>query len=282
MQILDANIDVGRRQAFVFSHGSAVPVLAGLWTTLSTAANTLQAALESVDQILAGHFAAVAHRHKAQDVDYTAHGFIAASNMKAALDERRTDMVEKLVRVGVLTPDQGRVLVSDIFNRRFAKLNADWGGDQLFGPVRFDRDSGLARCHWQRGKLLCPRFAASPSAAHRHGATEPGQEAQRGEFRDSCPSTSSAINVDDRPLIVTDVPRSSPARLQNVSTTRGDSCGLAATPGQARLEPDAQELCPSERKGARHRPLEGHAPKGFHPWYTSSNLVGDAAVEERI
>lgn len=40
--------------------------------------------------------------------------------------ERMTDMVEKLVRVGVLTPEEGRVLASDIFNREFAKLGADW------------------------------------------------------------------------------------------------------------------------------------------------------------
>lgn len=40
--------------------------------------------------------------------------------------ERMTDMVEKLVRVGVLTPEEGRGLASDIFNREFAKLSADW------------------------------------------------------------------------------------------------------------------------------------------------------------
>ncbi|MFI5297485.1 MAG: phage portal protein [Polyangiales bacterium] len=40
--------------------------------------------------------------------------------------ERMTDMVEKLVRVGVLTPEEGRVLASDIFNREFAKLGAAW------------------------------------------------------------------------------------------------------------------------------------------------------------
>jgi len=40
--------------------------------------------------------------------------------------ERMTDMVEKLVRVGVLTPEEGRLLASDIFNREFAKLGADW------------------------------------------------------------------------------------------------------------------------------------------------------------
>jgi PBSX family phage portal protein len=40
--------------------------------------------------------------------------------------ERMTDMVEKLVRVGVLTPEEGRQLASDIFNREFPKLTADW------------------------------------------------------------------------------------------------------------------------------------------------------------
>jgi hypothetical protein len=35
-------------------------------------------------------------------------------------------MVEKLVRVGVLTPEEGRLLANDIFNREFAKLRADW------------------------------------------------------------------------------------------------------------------------------------------------------------
>jgi PBSX family phage portal protein len=40
--------------------------------------------------------------------------------------ERMTDMVEKLVRVGVLTPEEARVLASDIFNREFAKLGAAW------------------------------------------------------------------------------------------------------------------------------------------------------------
>jgi hypothetical protein len=37
--------------------------------------------------------------------------------------ERMTDMVEKLVRVGVLTPEEGRVLAGDIFNREFRKIS---------------------------------------------------------------------------------------------------------------------------------------------------------------
>jgi capsid portal protein len=40
--------------------------------------------------------------------------------------ERMTVMVEKLVRVGVLTPEEGRVLASDIFNRELRKLGDAW------------------------------------------------------------------------------------------------------------------------------------------------------------
>ena len=40
--------------------------------------------------------------------------------------ERLSGMVEKLVRVGVLTPEEGRVLAGDIFNREFRKLGDDW------------------------------------------------------------------------------------------------------------------------------------------------------------
>ncbi|MCL2726684.1 MAG: phage portal protein, partial [Polyangiaceae bacterium] len=40
--------------------------------------------------------------------------------------ERMTEMVERLVRVGVLTPEEGRLLASDVFNREFRKIDDDW------------------------------------------------------------------------------------------------------------------------------------------------------------
>ena len=40
--------------------------------------------------------------------------------------ERMTGMVEKLVRVGVLTPEEGRQLAGDIFNKEFRKIGDDW------------------------------------------------------------------------------------------------------------------------------------------------------------
>jgi capsid portal protein len=40
--------------------------------------------------------------------------------------ERMTEMVERLVRVGVLTPEEGRMLAGDIFNTEFRKIGDDW------------------------------------------------------------------------------------------------------------------------------------------------------------
>ena len=40
--------------------------------------------------------------------------------------ERLTTSIEKLVRVGVLTPEEGRTLAEDVFNTEFRKLPDDW------------------------------------------------------------------------------------------------------------------------------------------------------------
>jgi capsid portal protein len=40
--------------------------------------------------------------------------------------ERLTAMVEKLMRAGVLIPEEGRVLASDIFNRELRKISDEW------------------------------------------------------------------------------------------------------------------------------------------------------------
>ena len=40
--------------------------------------------------------------------------------------ERMSVMVERLVRVGVLTPEEGRTLAGDIFNRELRKIGDDW------------------------------------------------------------------------------------------------------------------------------------------------------------
>ena len=40
--------------------------------------------------------------------------------------ERLTDSIERLVRVGVLTPEEGRVLAADVFNREFRCIGDAW------------------------------------------------------------------------------------------------------------------------------------------------------------
>jgi capsid portal protein len=40
--------------------------------------------------------------------------------------ERLTTSVEKLVRVGVLTPEEGRMIAHDVFNRELPRIHDDW------------------------------------------------------------------------------------------------------------------------------------------------------------
>ncbi len=91
-QILAPDIDVSRRQAFIFAQGDAVQIVSGVWSILAPAVNTVQAALDEVDTELAGHFGGSARRHPASDIDYTPHGFVAAGNVQAALDEVVDDL----------------------------------------------------------------------------------------------------------------------------------------------------------------------------------------------
>ncbi|MFZ5787412.1 MAG: hypothetical protein ACOY3Y_13295 [Acidobacteriota bacterium] len=91
-QILAPDIDVSRRQAFIFAQGDAVEVVSGLWSILAPAVNTVQAALDEVDAELAGHFGGSARRHPASDIDYTPHGFVAADDVQTAIDEVVDDL----------------------------------------------------------------------------------------------------------------------------------------------------------------------------------------------
>ena len=86
-QIVAADIDIIRRQAFVFAQGTAVAISRALWTILSPDEGTVQAALDQVDAVLVQHFTAVARRHRANAIDYTPHGFVASGNVQSALNE---------------------------------------------------------------------------------------------------------------------------------------------------------------------------------------------------
>ena len=85
--------------------------------------------------------------------------------------ERMTTMVEKLVRVGVLTPEEGRFLAGDIFNREFRKIGDDWtkrpitltlAGIQTQGVARENvADDADSRAEARMGLLKDARFLLS-------------------------------------------------------------------------------------------------------------------------
>ena len=91
-QILAPDIDTSRRQAFIFAQGDAVEIVSGLWNILQPAVNTVQSTLDEVDAELNDHFTGAARRHPAGDIDYTPHGFVAAANVQAAIDELVDDL----------------------------------------------------------------------------------------------------------------------------------------------------------------------------------------------
>ena len=91
-QILEPDIDVSRRQAFVFARAEAVEIASSLWNILSPAVPTVQAALDEVDAELTDHFEGTARRHPASHIDYVPHGFVASDTVQAAIDEVVDDL----------------------------------------------------------------------------------------------------------------------------------------------------------------------------------------------
>lgn len=84
-QILAADIDSSRREAFVFASGDAVQVRSGLWRTLVPVLNTAQAAFDEVDAELTEHFAGTARRHGAAHVDIPPRGFVTGTTVEQAV-----------------------------------------------------------------------------------------------------------------------------------------------------------------------------------------------------
>ncbi|NOJ92330.1 hypothetical protein HMI51_05165 [Corallococcus coralloides] len=104
-QILSADLDTSRRQAFIFARGTSVAVESDTWDILSPSSATVQATLDEVDAELAGHFSGATRRHEAGAVDYTPHGFISSSTVQEAVDE----VVDKLSSAAAGTPGASRV-----------------------------------------------------------------------------------------------------------------------------------------------------------------------------
>ncbi|MDJ0767107.1 MAG: hypothetical protein QNJ97_29305 [Myxococcota bacterium] len=91
-QLFEVDIDQSRRQAFIFAKGDAVEIASALWTAIQPAVATVQAAFDSVDDILASHLNGSNHRHSAGQVDYTPHGFVDANTVQGAVDELVDDL----------------------------------------------------------------------------------------------------------------------------------------------------------------------------------------------
>jgi hypothetical protein len=103
-QILVGDLDLRRRQAFVFARASAVQVNPGPWKILAPTAPHAQATLDAVDDVLAAHLAGTGRRHPADAIDFTPHGFLASKTVGAALAE----LVDTLVAVSG-TPGTARI-----------------------------------------------------------------------------------------------------------------------------------------------------------------------------
>jgi PBSX family phage portal protein len=68
--------------------------------------------------------------------------------------ERMTDMVEKLVRVGVLVPEEGRVLANDIFNREFRRIDKAWTKQPITLTLAGIQTTGVQETDDKRSSLL--------------------------------------------------------------------------------------------------------------------------------
>lgn len=71
--------------------------------------------------------------------------------------ERLSQMIERLVRVGVLIPEEGRQVAADVFNRPFPRLNEDWTKRPItltLAGIQTGTESVSGRAGAERGAIL--------------------------------------------------------------------------------------------------------------------------------
>ena len=90
-QIVAADIDLSRRQTFVFAKGDAVEVDSSGWQHISPAVNTVQSALDSTDTVFDDHFDG-ANPHKAEDVTFDPVSYVESNNVQSAIAELMTKL----------------------------------------------------------------------------------------------------------------------------------------------------------------------------------------------
>ena len=104
-QILDEDLELSRRQAFIFAEADSIAVVRGAWSTLQPLLGTVQSSLDEVDAELSAHFSGVGRRHPASDVDLAPHSFLSSNTVQAALHE----LLDRLTSTAVDDPGAKRI-----------------------------------------------------------------------------------------------------------------------------------------------------------------------------
>ena len=86
-QIQAGDLELKRRQAFVFARADTVEVQPGLWKVIAPAKPNVQASLDSTDGVLADHLTGTGRRHASDAIDFAPHAFLASKTLGAALTE---------------------------------------------------------------------------------------------------------------------------------------------------------------------------------------------------
>jgi hypothetical protein len=92
-QIQVPDIELRRRQAFIFARADAVQVTSGMWKIIAPGAPHVQASLDATDALLADHVSGAARRHAAEHIDFAPHGFLASKTVAGALGELVDDLL---------------------------------------------------------------------------------------------------------------------------------------------------------------------------------------------
>jgi len=98
--IASGDIDLTRKQDFVFIGGTAISVNSTGWVVLNPDNNQIQSTLDVIDQVFSDHFNGSSNRHDANQIDYTPHGFIDSNNVGDALDELVDDLAATSPQAG--------------------------------------------------------------------------------------------------------------------------------------------------------------------------------------
>jgi hypothetical protein len=86
-QIQSSHISVTRRQALTFAPAQFIGVDSSGWVGLAPAQDTVQAALDAVDDAASEHFTGSATRHPSEDVTHTGTGFLLGNTVREALEQ---------------------------------------------------------------------------------------------------------------------------------------------------------------------------------------------------